>query len=214
MIWILFFGSWAPIANGCKVSVHCGISLRTMLLRVPPNDVWTDAPMWKPAPILRQSCIWPVDVITTDMRLEGRRKALEEGPYGRCVYYCDNDVVDRQVVNLEFENGSVATFTMTGLSADFCRQLKIFGTKGQIQANMGTREILLHRFGEEPKAIPVDMGLEASGHGGGDYGIIADFLKVLREGGECRTSADISLQSHLICFAAERSRKEHIVVEL
>lgn len=157
---------------------------------------------------------WPVDVITTDMRLEGRRKALEEGPYGRCVYYCDNDVVDRQVVNLEFENGSVATFTMTGLSADFCRQLKIFGTKGQIQANMGTREILLHRFSEEPKAIPVDMGLEASGHGGGDYGIMADFLKVLREGGECRTSADISLQSHLICFAAERSRKEHIVVEL
>lgn len=157
---------------------------------------------------------WPVDVITTDMSLEGRRKALEEGPYGRCVYHCDNDVVDRQVVNLEFLNGSVATFTMTGLSADFFRELKIFGTEGQIRANMGTKEIVLHRFGEEPGTVPVDMGLEASGHGGGDYGIMADFLRILREGGESRSSAEASLQSHLICFAAERSRKEHTVVEL
>lgn len=157
---------------------------------------------------------WPVDVITTDMSEAGRRKALEEGPYGRCVYYCDNDVVDRQVVNLEFENGGVATFTMTGLSADFYRELKIFGTEGQIRANMGTKEIILHRFGEEPKTIPVDMGMEASGHGGGDYGIMADFLRILREGGESRSSAEASLQSHLICFAAERSRNEDLVVTL
>ena len=155
-----------------------------------------------------------MDVITTDFSEEGRRKALEEGPYGRCVYFCDNDVVDRQVVNLEFENGGVATFTMTGLSADFFRELKIFGTEGQIAANMGTKEIILHRFGEEPKSIPMDMGMEASGHGGGDYGIMADFLGILRDGGESRSSAEISLQSHLICFAAEKSRNENIVVTL
>ena len=157
---------------------------------------------------------WPVDVITTDLSYEGRRKALEEGPYGRCVYHCDNDVVDRQVVNMEFEGGAVATFTMTGLSADFCRQLKIFGTHGQITADMGTKEIVLHRFGEKKRSIPVDMGGENSGHGGGDYGILRDFLSVLRNGGESRTSAAVSLQSHLICFAAERSRKENIVVDL
>ena len=157
---------------------------------------------------------WPVDVITTDLSKAGRRKALEEGPYGRCVYACDNDVVDRQVVNLEFEDGAVATFTMTGLSADFCRELKIFGTEGQIQANMGTKEIVLHRFGEDKQVIPLDMGLEVSGHGGGDYGIMRDFLHVLRNGGQSRTSAEVSVQSHLICFAAERSRKENIVVTI
>ena len=155
---------------------------------------------------------WPVDVITTDLSEEGRRKALEEGPYGRCVYHCDNDVVDRQVVNLEFEGGAVATFTMTGLTADFSRQLKIFGTEGQIQADMGTKEIVLHRFGEEKQTIPVEAA--RSGHGGGDFGILRDFLHVLRHGGESRTSAAVSLQSHLICFAAERSRTEHLVVEL
>ena len=138
---------------------------------------------------------WPIDVITTDFSLEGRRKALKEGPYGRCVYYCDNDVVDRQVVNLEFENGAVATFTMTGLSADFSRQLKIFGTEGQITADMGTKEIVLHRFGEEKRNIPVDMGTAVSGHGGGDYGIMRDFLTVVRKGGESRTSAEVSLTS-------------------
>lgn len=157
---------------------------------------------------------WPVDVITTDLSAEGRRKALEEGPYGRCVYRCDNDVVDRQVVNLEFEGGAVATFTMTGLSADFSRQLKIFGTKGQIEADMGTGEIVLQRFGEGKKTVPLDTGTETSGHGGGDFGIIRDFLRILREGGESRTGAEVSLQSHLICFAAERSRLNHIVVEL
>ena len=157
---------------------------------------------------------WPVDVITLDLSEEGRRKALEEGPYGRCVYRCDNDVVDRQVVNLEFEGGAVATFTMTGLSADFCRQIKIFGTHGQIEANMGTGQIVLHRFWEEKKIIPLDMGEETSGHGGGDFGIVRDFLGILRHGGVSRSGAEVSLQSHLICFAAERSRSEHIVVEL
>ena len=156
---------------------------------------------------------WPVDVITTDLSEAGRRRALEEGPYGRCVYRCDNDVVDRQVVNLEFEGGAVATFTMTAFSADFSRQLKIFGTTGQITADMGTGQIVLHRFGEEKKTIPLD-GTARSGHGGGDFGLLGDFLHILRHGGESRTSAKISLQSHLICFAAERSRKEHIVVEL
>jgi predicted dehydrogenase len=130
------------------------------------------------------------------------------------VYHCDNDVVDRQVVNLEFEGGAVATFTMTGLTADFSRQLKIFGTEGQIQADMGTKEIVLHRFGEEKKAIPLDLCSEESGHGGGDYGILRDFLEILRVGGESRSSAAVSLQSHLICFAAERSRKNHTVEEL
>ena len=103
---------------------------------------------------------------------------------------------------------------MTGLSADFSRQLKIFGTKGQIEADMGTKEILLQRFGEEKKRIPLNTEGQTSGHGGGDFGIVRDFVHILRHGGESRSSAEVSLQSHLICFAAEKSRKEHTVVEL
>ena len=155
---------------------------------------------------------WPVDVLTTDLTPEGIEKALREGPYGRCVYHCDNDVVDRQVVNLEMEDGVVCSFVMTAFTANCCRQLKVLGTLGQIQADMSTNEIQLYPFGGEPRKVPV---LEAdSGHGGGDYGLLRDFLQVLRQGGESRTSARQSLQSHLICFAAEKSRVTGKTIEL
>ena len=171
-------------------------------------------PYYAPGIYLTGNTGWPVDVLTTDLTPAGIEKALREGPYGRCVYRCDNDVVDRQVVNLEFDGGAVGSFVMTAFTADFSRQLKILGDRGQIQADMGTREIALHRFGEAARSVPLDLGREASGHGGGDYGLMRDFLSVLRGGGESRSSARASLQSHLICFAAERSRLERRVVEL
>lgn len=155
---------------------------------------------------------WPVDVLTTDLTPAGIEKALREGPYGRCVYHCDNNVVDRQVVNLELEDGVVCSFVMSAFTANCCRQLKVLGTLGQIQADMGTKEVWLHPFGGEPRKI--DVPEADSGHGGGDYGLLRDFLTVLRQGGESRTSAKQSLQSHLICFAAERSRLEGRTIEL
>ena len=155
---------------------------------------------------------WPVDVLTTDLTEEGITKALREGPYGRCVYHCDNDVVDRQVVNMEMEDGVLCNLIMSAFTANCCRQLKILGTTGQIQADMGTNEIWLHPFGGEARKIEVPKA--DSGHGGGDYGLLRDFLTVLRQGGESRTSAKVSLQSHLICFAAEKSRLEGRIIEL
>ena len=155
---------------------------------------------------------WPVDVLTTDLTPEGITKALWEGPYGRCVYHCDNDVVDRQVVNLELEDGVVCSFVMSAFTANSTRQLKILGTKGHIQADMSKREIWLWPFGGSAYQVPMEE--TTSGHGGGDYGLMRDFLHVLREGGESRSSARQSLQSHLICFAAEKSRLEGRVVEL
>lgn len=155
---------------------------------------------------------WPVDVLTTDLTPEGITKALREGPYGRCVYHCDNDVVDRQVVNLELEDGVVCAFVMSAFTANSTRQLKILGTKGHIQADMSKREIWLWPFGGSAYQVPMEE--TTSGHGGGDYGLMRDFLHVLREGGESRSSARQSLQSHLICFAAEKSRLEGRIVEL
>ena len=66
----------------------------------------------------------------------------------------------------------------------------------------------------EARQIPLLDDGEKSGHGGGDYGLVRDFLEVVRCGGESRSSARASLQSHLICFAAERSRLSHTVEEL
>lgn len=155
---------------------------------------------------------WPVDVLTTDLTPAGIEKALREGPYGRCVYHCDNDVVDRQVVNMELEDGVICNLVMSAFTATCCRQLKILGTTGQIQADMSANEIWLHPFGGEPRKVEVPAA--DSGHGGGDFGLMRDFLQVVREGGESRSSAKASLQSHLICFAAEKSRLEGRIVQL
>ena len=108
--------------------ILCGTLMWKMRRKVLHSGVSMDAPHattcpdYAPALYLDMNCtVWSVGVITTNLSEGGRRKALEEGPYGRRVYHCDNDVVDRQVVNLEFESGAVAIFTMTGLSADFSR---------------------------------------------------------------------------------------------
>ncbi len=170
-------------------------------------------PYYAPKLYLTGKTDWPVDVLTTDLTVEGITKALKEGPYGRCVYHCDNDVVDRQVVSLELEDGVMASHVMSAFTANCCRQLKILGTQGQIEADMGSNEVWVHPFGGERYRVEVDTS-DKSGHGGGDFGLLRDFLQVLREGGESRTSARKSLQSHLICFAAEKSRLEGRIVEL
>ena len=59
---------------------------------------------------------WPLAVVTTDLTEGGIRRALRDGPYGRCVYACDNDVADHQVVMIDFDGGVTATLTMSALT--------------------------------------------------------------------------------------------------
>lgn len=156
---------------------------------------------------------WPVDVLSTDLSEEGILKALKEGPYGRCVYSCDNNVVDHQIVNMEFSNKATASLTMAAFNADFTRQIKIMGTKGQITGNMKKEEIKLQIFGREEESVPLDTA-EDSGHGGGDFGLISNFVHLVKGQGVNLSGAEESLESHLICFAAEKSRLLHEVVNL
>ena len=174
-----------------------------------------DCPYYAPKVYLTGKTGWPVDVLTVDLTPEGIAKALREGPYGRCVYACDNNVVDHQVVNMEYEGGVTASFTMTAFTADFTRQIKIMGTRGQIMADMTKEEIRLHRFGEEERSVsPKETAADGFGHGGGDFGIVENFLRLVNGRGDNLTSAAASLQSHLMCFAAEKSRLEHRTVSM
>ncbi|MCQ0014647.1 Gfo/Idh/MocA family oxidoreductase [Actinomadura madurae] len=90
---------------------------------------------------------WPLGAVTDDRTEEGVLRALREGPYGRCVYACDNDVVDHQVVNMEFPSGATGVFTMTAFSPAAQRQTRVFGTSGCLEggrrAHLGPR--LRHR---------------------------------------------------------------------
>ncbi|MBP3965838.1 Gfo/Idh/MocA family protein [Paenibacillus lignilyticus] len=144
---------------------------------------------------------------------EAVMKALETGPYGRCVYHCDNNVVDHQVVNMEFANEVTASFTMCAFTKNESRTLKLMGTKGELRANMEKNEIELSWFGvNETETIVIDAA--AKGHGGGDHGIVRDFVRQIREGSQQQslTAAHNSVQSHLMAFAAEQSRLTNSVV--
>ena len=149
---------------------------------------------------------WPVNVITTDLSLEGRIRALETGPYGRCVFRCDNDVVDHQVVALKFLNGVTATFTMTGFSMTTHRTIRLMGTEGEILGEMEGNSVVVRHF-SSGSIENIEVSHLESGHSGGDPNLISDFTRLVRSGnGGGRTSAVHSIQSHLMAFAAEESR--------
>ena len=161
---------------------------------------------------------WPVEVLVQNVTGEALAKALTEGPYGRCVYACDNDVVDNQVVNLLFEDGATASFTMTAFNFHAARKTRIFGTLGEIETDSEICEVR-HFLDESTRIVNTETfndGSILSGHGGGDMGIIAAFTRAVAERDPSRilSGPEETLESHLMVFAAEESRKRNKVVSL
>lgn len=190
-------GAPTRCTDGCPVSDSC--------LYYAPNIYITEEDSWVK---------W---ALSDDQSNESLLKALQEGPYGRCVYHCDNDVVDHQVVNMEFANEVTAVFTMSAFTKDCTRTIKLMGTKGEIRGAMEKSEIELIRFDQDkPELISLDVLSDDMGHGGGDGGLIKDFIRLVRgdSNGKGLTSGETSVQSHLMAFAAEQARVTKEVVHL
>ena len=153
---------------------------------------------------------WPCNVLTLQPTEESVMEALKTGPYGRCVYHCDNNVVDHQVVNLNMTDGSTISFTMTGCTEENSRYTKFMGTKGEIEASLHSNLITVRPFGKEKQIIDVSkLSDDFSGHAGGDNRMVEQFLDMVREGsepGHSMTTLEKSLESHYIALAAEQSR--------
>ncbi len=167
---------------------------------------------------------WPVSVIAEDTSVEARRHALETGPYGRCVYRCDNDVVDHQTVNMAFENGASVVLVMHGHSHEEARTMRYEGTRATLRGRFAygiddVIEIHEHRSGRVERLEP-SAGGRVTGHGGGDEGIMAAFVRAAssaegRAGGATTlTTARESLESHLMAFAADQARLEGSVISM
>ena len=155
---------------------------------------------------LGANTLWPVNVITTDLSLKGRIKALEGGPYGRCVFHCDNDVVDHQTVSILFENGVSAGFTMSGFTMAIHRSISLFGTAGEITGDMEDSSIIIKDF-SSGNTETVALAEAGWGHAGGDPAFISDFVACIRgTGGLGRNVIGNSFESHYMAFAAEASR--------
>lgn len=145
-------------------------------------------------------------------------EAITNGPYGRCVFGCDNDVVDHQVVNMEFEGGCTVSFSMNAFNCGG-RRINIFGTKGELNASIETGKASVFSFDtRETKEYNVaNRGNSiTAGHGGGDTGIMVDLMKYFNDEETSKSicSIDTSYMNHLISFAAEQSRVNNSVVDL
>ena len=160
---------------------------------------------------------WPVQVVTPDPTVETLTAALETGPYGRCVYECDNDVVDHQIVSMEFAGGKTASFTMTAFNQANHRKTRIFGTRGELYGDGVNIEHFDFLTDRTQILSTVDSdGSILGGHGGGDYGLMDRFVQAVSENNQdlILSGADESLETHRMVFAAERARLEHSVVDL
>ena len=162
---------------------------------------------------------WPATVLTDDQSEEGLLEAIRTGPYGRCVYHCDNNVCDHQVTILKFENGVTATFNLSGFTNLMTRTMKIMGEDGEIRASEAENVIEVTRFAgnntEKSESEIIRPEQSTSGHSGGDSGIVEDFLSML-EGRDSVSATEIheSVESHMMACAAEEARLTGTVVSL
>lgn len=187
----------------CKLSAKCPYSAKRFYF-----DRLADKNSWG----------WPLDVVDPTFKKANLEKALREGPYGRCVFKCDNDVVDHQVVNFEYEGGVTASFTMTAFNPGSGRKTRIFGTTGYIETDDSSLIRSYDFFTKKWKEIDTaasDASM-AGGHGGGDGGVFEAFCRSIAEDNPkyIISGADATIESHLSTFAAEKSRKLGKVIEM
>jgi len=151
---------------------------------------------------------WPLSVVVDDFTPAALDEALRTGPYGRCVYGCDNDVVDHQVVALEFPGTTTATFTMTAFAAAARRSTRLFGTRAELTGDGHTVRVYDFLTRTERLITPEPEGAVEGGHGGGDAGFMDAFTAAVAAGRPelIKSGPRESLASHLAVFAAERAR--------
>lgn len=146
-------------------------------------------------------------------------KSLRTTQYGKCVFKCDNDVVDHQTVNLIYEDDVTVTFTMCAFNSGLGRKVHIMGTKGELNSLLdGKSPIYVYDFltkkTEEISTVGKD-GIDG-GHGGGDIGIVMNLYDYFALGIQSKSVSDIvvSCDNHITAFAAEESRLKSCVIDL
>ena len=160
----------------------------------------------------RHDWISNFDVPKGKTKEEVIEEQLASGPYGRCVYHCDNDVVDHQLVAMEMENEVTINFTMDIFTRKDRRETHIVMTEAEIFGNEREIHIIPFRNGEELVYDFNDIAGTAF-HAGSDLNLIAHFIEIVRtKQRDASTSIEKAIESHRICFEAERSRTENKLV--
>ena len=181
----------------CKYADTCAYSAKTYYL-----DNWLKTKPIDAYPY-NVPCLAPV----TEEKIV---TALKTGPYGICVFKCDNNVVDHQITQMTFENGVKATLTMIAFTRFVGRRMEFFGTHGQITLDEVRDFVRLSEFGKDEVVYKIsDMVEKERGHGGGDYFLVQNLYEIITGNGTNETAMERSAESHLMGISAEISRKQN-----
>jgi len=223
----------------CKIEAECDYSARKHYLDISNPFRWSGyiwAGMEKYGVCLPEDEIEMLKSMHPEFNIDDHRhfpvpprklrfhSLKTDNPHGRCVWHCDNDVVDHQSVIVQFEDGSTATHNMVGGASRPMRSIHLIGTHGEIQGILEEGEFVIRhpdpRRGHEYSEIKVNTNEsgDASGalgdHGGGDNLLMFDFLKNIR--GETQsiscTCIEDSIAGHQMVFAADLSMDTKQVV--
>ena len=155
---------------------------------------------------------WPARDISHIHTRAAHLDAVKNGPFGICVWHGQNDVVDHQVVMMEFEGGATASCTLTGYSATNGRRIRIQGTKGEILFDEASGTISISDFygtlNETINIIPVES------YHPEDQDIVNEWLSSVLSSTSVTVDASEALRTHAIVFAAEKSRLEKRTIEM
>ena len=186
-------GSTERCTDGCKVESSCPYSALQIYLRDKKRLYVFDMPENKSE--------WD------DFILE----KLKTTDYGRCVYRMDNDQPDHLTVNMLFENGVTAAFSMEAHVSYEGRRTRIMGSKGDIVGNM--ESFIMTDFKTRKQT---SWKMKTDAHGGGDHRLVKDWIQAVaqKDKGLLSSSIDVSIESHLMAFAAEKSRLNRTIEEV
>lgn len=192
-------GSTARCTDGCAVEKTCPYSALKIYYRKRQRTYVFDLPPEK----TKQGKAILDYLHTTD--------------YGRCVYRMDNDQCDHYTTNILFKGGVTASFNMEAFTPWGGRRTRVMGSMGFIEGDMN--QLTIHDFRTdkiktfESKVLDV-TNYKNEGHGGGDWRLVADWIQAVaqHDPGLLSSTIDASIESHIMCFMAEESRRENRVM--
>lgn len=153
--------------------------------------------------------------VVRDISRENVLKVLREGPHGRCVFHCDNDVMDHQVINIEYENDVIVSFSISAFSLLWERTCNFHGTQGEIRSADFSGRLEVRSF-NPARVQRKRIRYHGLFHGGGDETLLVEFAKAVQRDARDNilTSARNVVESHLLGFAAEEARRSNSIVDM
>lgn len=135
---------------------------------------------------------------------------LKQGPYGKCVFYCDNDVCDNLTSIFKFDNKVTSNFNINAFTKESDKKIRLFFKEGEVEASFKQKEIKIKSFlNTDEKIIKIDQENT-------DEKLFLDFIDRVKNKNykSCISDVGSVIESHVATFAAEFANVSETVVDI